>query len=93
MLEGEIPKEKRYLLKYFRSDLQDAFLRYYLLFGSYEFFAEHTGMACAARGLKYLEKKIILLEEEHAKAKADLNFEELTRIETGKFPLKNRHRC
>ena len=47
--EYEVPKDKQYLLKYFTTDLQRAFLRYYLVFGNSWNFVDHTGHYCSRR--------------------------------------------
>jgi hypothetical protein len=87
--EIDIPKEKRYLLKYFRSPLQAQFVQYYFTFGSVLKFTEHTGYACNSYWRRDLLFRIKNLEALHAKAKAEMDLETLIIIETGEFrPLK-----
>lgn len=80
-----IPKNKKYLLKYFDTDLQKSFLKYYLVFGSWSNFVEHTGLICQSRWLTKLEEKFIALEAAHAQAKKDMDMTTLAKIESGKF--------
>ena len=90
----EIPKEKRYLLRYFKTDLQAAFLRYYLIFGNYQSFKDHTGRHCNPRMLLTLRKKFDKLEKIHDEAKTSMTEEgmrTLQLLETGQFVLTNSH--
>lgn len=88
----EIPKEKRYLLKYFTGNLQVAFLRYYLVFGTRKNFTDHTGHRCA----KSLQKRLVVrynnLVNLYEASKSSLTEEGLHTIqllESGKFNLAN----
>ena len=86
----EIPKEKRYLLKYFKTDIQVAFLRYYLVFGCVVNFVDHTGFYCSIRMLYKMQKKLRHLSDAHAKAKSELteeNMEILQLLESGKYRI------
>ena len=89
----EIPKEKRYLKKYFQTELQEAFLRYFLIFGQYRNFKSHTGHHCNPRMLFKLRKKLEILEIAYNEAKVSLTEDGMRTvqlIETGKFPLTNK---
>lgn len=84
----EIPKEQTYLLKYFKTDLQQAFLRYYLLFGNVKNFIDHTGYYCSERMLFRLQNKYKKLIEAHTVAKSEFtekSLEMLQIIESGKY--------
>lgn len=86
--EFEIPKDKRYLLKYFKGKLQVAFLRYYMVFESRKNFTDHTGYRCAESLQKKLEKRYLNLVELYDKSKASFTEEGLQTIqliESGKF--------
>ena len=86
----EIPKDKRYLLKYFKTGLQLAFLRYYLVFGEHRNFKNHTGHYCNPRMLFRLKNKFKTLENAHKEAKASLTedgMRTVQRIEMGQFVL------
>lgn len=58
--ETDIPKDKKYLLKYFKTDLQLAFLKYYLAFGNSKNFIDHTGYYCSDR---YVYKQDSLIKD------------------------------
>ena len=88
--EFEIPKEKKYLLKYFTSKLQVAFLRYYMVFGNKKHFKDHTGYSCAERLLDRFENRYKCLTKIYDKAKSSLSedgLKTLSLIESGKFNL------
>jgi len=84
-LDFELPKDQIYLAKYFDSDIQFAFLKYYLVFGDIEHFTNHTGIPADK---KYLKKLITRLEKLVAirnTAKKNLDFDLLWRIEAGRY--------
>ena len=90
-LEDPLPKENAWLLKYFRRDRQEQFLKYYLLFDDYWHFVDRTGYYFCIKNLNILVKKVKALMAAHAKAKSEMNLELLAKIETGKFSwLKNK---
>jgi hypothetical protein len=81
----ELPKEKKYLLKYFKSDIQAAFLKYYFVFGNFDNFKEHTGFDCQHRWLLILQNKLQKLESMRIQARADMDMTLLAKIEAGKI--------
>lgn len=86
----DIPKEKRYLLKYFDFKAKKAFLRYYMVFGTVVNFTDHTGYYYLPRILYRWRSQYIALTKAHEEAKNSLTEEglkQLQRIEMGKFPL------
>jgi hypothetical protein len=86
----DIPKEKRYLLKYFRNDLQRAFLRYYLVFGEVWNFTDHTGYYCSKRLAFRLANRYKRLTKLHQEAKISLDedgIEIVELLERGKYRL------
>jgi hypothetical protein len=87
ILEKEIPKEKRYLLRYFKTPLQEAFLRYYLVVGNYTRFEDHTGFHCNQRWKTRMTRRLEILQEKHFQAKSNFDIEELERIERGKIKV------
>jgi hypothetical protein len=90
-LDFDIPKHRRYLLKYFKTDLQKAFLRYYIVFESAVHFVDHTGRYCAHSVVVDMKKKYRLLTSVHEMAKKALTedgMETVVRIEGGKVKLK-----
>ncbi len=88
----EIPKERQYLFRYFKTNIEKQFIRYYYCFGDYEHFAEHTGLYCQKRWLKILKRRLDELVAVHAAAKleADLESGRLAYIESGKYKLKDK---
>jgi len=91
----ELPKEKRYLLHYFKTDLQRAFLRYYLIFGNWKCFKDHTGLSCSPRLLDRFERRYYRITEAHRQAKGVLTeeaMETLHLIETGQYRLTRKRR-
>ncbi len=86
----DLPKEKRYLLKYFKTDLQRAFLRYYLIFGNFKNFVDHTGFYCSERLLYKFQRRFRRLSQVYEESKLSLSEEGMERVrllETGKFRL------
>ena len=86
----DVPKEKRYLLKYFKSDLQRAFLKYFMVFGDHRNFTDHTGHYCNPRFVLHMEEKFHKLVDVYDKAKRALTEEGMATvhlIESGKFRL------
>lgn len=84
----ELPKEKLYLYKYFRKNVQQMFLKYFFSFGDFDNFVDHTGFYCQKRWLKILYKKLCKLESLHKKSKKELDFETLTSLEKGKYKFQ-----
>ena len=84
----ELPKDKKYLLKYFKTNVQRQFLKYYFCFGDYKNFCNHTGNPCQERWLVILEKKLVFLERSKEKARKDFDLELIARIESGKYKFK-----
>ena len=83
----DLPKDKQYLLKYFDTETQSSFLRYYLVFGDYDHFVDHTGIVVQTRWLKILEKKFLHLEALRASARANMDLKLLSRIESGEYVM------
>lgn len=89
--ELEIPKERRYLLKYFTGDLQMAFLRYYLVAGECKNFNDHTGYCCAKSLVKRFEdrfNKLVELHENSKKSFTEEGLQSIQMIESGKLKFK-----
>lgn len=96
----ELPKEVKYLQKYFRTDLEKQFLRFYYCFGGfreidYKRFTDYTGHFCQSRWVRILNNrhdKIVAM-----RATAKVNYDDtddelalayLTTIERGKLGLR-----
>jgi hypothetical protein len=88
--EYEIPKEKRFLLKYFKTDLQMAFLRYYMLYETPMNFVDHTGHYCSKRMLFIFAARYKHLIKLYEQAKSDLSEESMHLIyllESGQYKI------
>ncbi len=86
----EIPKSKRYLEKYFKTDLQKAFLKYYFVFGSSVNFTDHTGHYCSRRLQFRMINDLNRLVKAYETAKHSLTeegMETVDLIERGKLRL------
>lgn len=81
----ELPKEKKYLLRYFDTPLQTAFLKYVHVFGDYDNFVDHTGLACRLFWLQFLYNRLQGLEAAHKEARANMDMTALAHIESGKY--------
>lgn len=86
-LEFEIPSDKLFLLKYFQTDLEVQFLRYYFCFQETEYFVDHTGFYCQKRWVKILEKRLNLLIGFYNHCKKNFDTKKLAEIEMGKIKL------
>lgn len=84
----ELPRDKKYLSKYFTSESQQEFLRYYLLFGNFDHFVDHTGYLCTKKWLNELVGRIKEVEAVRNKAKQDFDLEYLAKIENGEYKYK-----
>jgi hypothetical protein len=84
---GELPREKKYLLKYFRTSVQQAFLRYVTVFGDYKNFCDHTGIVVQERWLKELQERHDKLERIKKQARESLDLTTLAQIESGEYHL------
>ena len=69
--EQELPKDRQFLFRYFRSGLEKQFLRYYYCFEEFSHFTDHTGYFCQKRWLRILEKRLKRLVNAFIKAKQD----------------------
>lgn len=90
----DVPKEKRYLLKYFKTEVQQVFLRYFLVFGDIRNFVPHTGCYCTQRLLRRLQTDYNKLVRYYQSSKESLDEEGMMTIhllELGKI-LKGRVR-
>lgn len=84
---AEIPKEKLYLLRYFDTPTQEAFLRYVLVFDDHKNFSDHTGIIAQKRWLNTLRRRYDRLEAERIRARAEMDLETLAKIESGDFKI------
>jgi hypothetical protein len=83
----ELSKEKQYLYKYFDTEIQMQFLRYYHTFGNCDRFMEHTGFFCTKRWLRDLKNKYEKLVVIYDEAKKNMDFTLLANIQNGNFKV------
>lgn len=86
----EVPKDCRYLLHYFATDIRLAFLRYYMVFRETRNFTDHTGVACSRRFVKRMRREYERLTTAYGSAKASLSedgLHTLQLLERGKLAL------
>lgn len=83
----ELPKDKKYLLKYFDTPLQMTFLKYVYVFENYSNFVDHTGFPCTTRWLAVLYNRLQTLQSLHRAARANMDMTALAKIESGKYKL------
>ena len=81
----DLPREMRYLEKYFYLDVQSAFLYYYYTFGSTTHFVDHTGHVCSRRHLRTMKVKYKKIVAAHQEAKKNFDIEKVALIEGGKY--------
>ncbi len=90
-VDYDVPKDRRFLLKYFKSDLQIAFVKYYLFFGEYLLFRQHTGHFCSRRILYRFLDRVHALVDAYERAKADLSevgMETVLALEKGEYRVR-----
>ena len=96
LYDDSVPKEKRWLFKYFKTTGQKRFLAYHLQFselkqrGPYVFyrnFTDHTGVYCTIRVIQKWIKKLLILETLVAKAIERMDLITLEMIKSGRFKL------
>lgn len=85
--DAELPPEKQYLFRYFTTEIQRYFVRYYLTFGEFTNFTDHTGFACSRRWMEILRDRILALEEAKREARKNIDLERLAEIESGRYKL------
>lgn len=83
--EDDIDKSNVWLLKYFKSDIQRRFLKYYFTFDGYYYFRRHTGIFCSTRYLETMKKRLSYLLKLHEDAKSNFDLDLLTEVEMGKI--------
>ena len=83
----DLPKEKQYLFKYFPTEIQKQFLRYYYVFGEIDGFMDHTGWFCTKRWLRELTARYNKLVSVFDTAKQNADFTTIAEIQSGKFKI------
>lgn len=80
-----LPSDRRFLEKYFTTDIQGTFFRYLYVFGTYDNFQTHTGISISKRYLIKMNNDFKDLISAYIKAKKDFDLETVVRIEDGNF--------
>ena len=88
---NELPRSKRYLLKYFRTREQRLFVKYLLSHGKLDQFVEHTGVRFRSRWLAYLARRVEFLEKAHQEAKDANDMEALAVVSVGETSHAGSH--
>jgi len=96
-LKDILPKQDRYLLKYFKSEPQQRFLMYYLQFANlkdqspkrfYRNFIDHTGIHCTVRAIQKWTKRYHAIQDAMCNANERFDFETINRLKLGRFKIK-----
>ena len=80
-----LPKDKMYLYKYFTSDSDRQFVRYFLLFKEVSNFVDRTGFYISKPWLRRLKSKFTALENAYEVARKTGDFELIGQIELGNY--------
>jgi len=86
-LVDPLPKEKDYLYHYFKTHVQQIFVKYYYDIGSTELFFQHTGVYANDHWLKKLRNRFGVIEEAYKRAKEEGDFETIAMIKAGQYPV------
>lgn len=78
--DHDVPREKKYLLKYFKTPMHVMFVKYYLIFNDSINFVHHTGYYHSDRNLKRLKNKIEHIMNLYENAKKQLTEESMELI-------------
>lgn len=81
----EVPKERQFLFRYFRTPLEQQLIKYYLCFGEIDNFVDHTGFFCQKRWLRILKKRIDKLISVYEEYKKNFELDKLRDIESGRY--------
>jgi hypothetical protein len=86
-LDSPVKYDKYWMKKYFKTHIQYQFLKYYYSFNEIANFINHTGFFCSVRYLKKMKKKYKILERCHNYFKIKGDFENLSKLESGKLKI------
>lgn len=88
----QIPKEFSFLKKYFSTKPQKAFLKYYFVMREEKFFSRHTGHAAHSSFVNKMKSKFNYFMNMYDKAKKEMDFETLTKLNSREVILIKRLR-
>ncbi len=86
IVEDILPKEKKYLYKFFKSKTLRIFVRYYNLFRDHHNFSNHSGIRMTVKKAGLYRMKFELLEKMYDEARKAGDFELIAMMESGKLP-------
>lgn len=81
--ETEIPKDKTFLLKYYTTPVQLAWLRYFFAFGDTKCFSDHTGHPMTDRYDRRMRRRYKRLVELEKDARLKMDFDKLWEVTSG----------
>lgn len=87
-LDENLPTDKEYYLRYFKTKPQEVFLRYYFVFRRYLYFTDHTGVFLAPRYIRQLRKKFRILDEAHERMLVEPDLEKRLELQERLFKGK-----
>ena len=83
-----VPREKQYLLKYFKTKRQRQYVKYVIFFKSDRNFIDHSGIKFQFKWMLQLRVKLSALETAHTTAKKLFKTNVLALIEQGKYKAR-----
>jgi hypothetical protein len=89
----EIPKEKKFLYKYFTGDATKMALKYLYCFGNLDNFAQNTGININSNYLSVIKNKVYKLLAIHQIAKENMDIDMIVKIESGELKMKELEKC
>ena len=81
----DVPRDKQFLFKYFRTAIEKQFVKYYLCFGDIDNFVDHTGYFCQKRWIVMLKKRMDKILSVYREYKNNFELEKLREIESGRY--------
>jgi hypothetical protein len=88
-LDMFLPKEKKFVLNYFKTNLARKIIMYYFVFNTIDNFVNHTGYFCDYVYLKRCMDKYKEIIKEHDSALKGLDFEKMEKIQNGSFKINH----
>lgn len=86
-LDMFMPKEKKFVLHYFKTNLARKIIMYYFVFNTVDNFVNHTGFFCDYVYLKRCMDKYNEIIKMHDSALKEMDFEKMEKIQNGSFKI------
>ena len=90
LCEDTLPKEKKYLYKFFKSKCLRIFVRYFNQFRSSNNFTNHSGCRMTVKKAAIYARKFQVIEQMYDEARKNGDFELIDLLERGKLPSETR---